>query len=376
VVSYRSSDEEGNLALPSPFIADLAELFCDGWADRRRTRLLADVVWPAGAAPTPREALRTRAALTAPAGGEVSVPERTLGAAALGVVRHSEILSAGGLESYADCPIKWLVERELQPVPLEPDSDPLVRGSYMHAVLEQLLRRLGGPVTDASLPAARSILDELLAETPAPVAVGRPAAVRAAASASIAADLRRYIEYEAATGPGWAQAGLELRFGFRDEPEEGRPSLPALSLGDGVRLRGLIDRVDVDGEGHAIVRDYKSSGRDSHRVVRWTADRQLQVALYMLATKQLLGLEPVAGFYQPLGGEKLAGRGVYQADMAVGDGVVTRDGLPAEGLSEVLDEASERAVALAERLRAGNLTPCPETCSRNGCLFPGICRAI
>jgi hypothetical protein len=33
-------------------------------------------------------------------------------------------------------------------------------------------------------------------------------------------------------------------------------------------------------------------------------------------------------------------------------------------------------VALAARLRSGDLTPCPETCSREGCTHPGICRAI
>ena len=50
VLSYRSSDEEGNLALPSPFLADVADVLV-GWPARRR-RLLADVVWPAEAAPT------------------------------------------------------------------------------------------------------------------------------------------------------------------------------------------------------------------------------------------------------------------------------------------------------------------------------------
>jgi hypothetical protein len=44
-LAYRSSDEEGNLALPSPFIADVAELLSADWPGRRRRRLLADVVW-------------------------------------------------------------------------------------------------------------------------------------------------------------------------------------------------------------------------------------------------------------------------------------------------------------------------------------------
>ena len=375
VLSYRSSDEEGNLALPSPFIADVAELFAPGWAEGRRTRLLADVVWEPDSAPTERELARSQAAMSAPSAGAPEPPSRSLGEAALGVVRHSEILSAGALESYADCPMRWLVERELQPERFEPDPEPMVRGSYMHELLEALLRRLGGPVTPQSLPEARRLLDELLGSVPASVAPGRPVAIRAAAIKSITADLHRYLEYEAVTGSGWEQAGLELRFGFGDNDAE-QPSLPVLELDDGVRLRGLIDRVDVDGDGHAIVRDYKSSGRDAHRGARWSTDRQLQVALYMLATKQLLGLEPVAGFYQPLGGKKLAGRGVFLSDAAVGDGVVSRDGRSAEELDEILRDAADRAVELAGRLRAGDLTPCPETCSRNGCMYPGICRAV
>ena len=42
MLSYRSSDEEGNLELPSPFVADVAELMVGDWRERRRRRLLAD----------------------------------------------------------------------------------------------------------------------------------------------------------------------------------------------------------------------------------------------------------------------------------------------------------------------------------------------
>jgi ATP-dependent helicase/DNAse subunit B len=373
VLSYRSSDEEGNLVLPSPFLADVAELFVPEWSRRRRTRLLADVVWAAGAAPTERELARSEAVARAPAGGSSVDPSRwALGSEAVALVRHSEVLSAGALESYADCPVRWLVQRELQPERFEPEPEAMSRGSFMHAVLERLLRTLDGPVTDRTLPHALELLHELLKDVPPTIAQGQPAAVRSAAVVSIAADLRRYLEWEAANGPGWPQAGLELRFGISDEEGE----LPALELAGGVRVRGLIDRVDVDEHGHAIVRDYKSRGRDAHRGARWEADRQLQVALYMLAVRRLLGLEPVAGFYQPLGGEKLAGRGVFVNDEPVGGGVVPTDGRSAEDFEQALRDAEERAVALAGRLRAGELTPCPETCSRNGCAFPGICRVV
>jgi len=375
VLSYRSSDEDGNLALPSPFIADVSELLVEDWPERRRRRMLADVVWPADAAPTERELARSRAAASAPRAGDVPSPIGSLGPAALEHVRHARILSAGALETFADCPVKWLVERELQPDALEPDPDALARGSYMHAVLEQTLRRLGGPVTGESLPRALELLDAVLSETSHRIGVGRGEAVRAAWARQVAADLRRYLAQEARAGSTWPIRGLELRFGFAEEGDE--DSLPPLELGDEVRLRGIIDRVDTSGvDARAIVRDYKSgSARPEHQGARWATDRQLQVALYMLAVRQLLGLEPVGGFYQPLGGGDLRARGVYLEGAAPGEYLVGNDGRDQAELDETLEEARSRAVALAARLRSGELEPCPATCSRDGCSFPGICRA-
>ncbi len=391
VLSYRSSDEEGNLALPSPFVADVADVLVEDWPDRRARRLLADVVWPVDEAPTLHEVERALAAARAPATGDEPVPERRLGAAALGRVRHSRILSAGALETYGDCPMRWLVERELQPELLEPEPDPIARGNVMHGVLERLLSRLDGPITPASLGRAREILDELLAElgpgTGGRLAPGRPDVVGAAALRAIEADLRRYLDHEAAAGGDWRPVGLELRFGFddRDEEgtgsaaEEGAGSLPALELGDGeerVLVRGMIDRVDVDPAGRALVRDYKSgAARPEHQGARWRLDRRVQVALYMLVVRELLGREPVAGFYQPLRGEDLRGRGLFVKGAGVGTSVFASDGRAPEELSAELDDAAERAVSLAAALRAGVLDPCPQNCSRDGCAYPAICRS-
>ncbi len=320
VFSYRSSDEEGNLELPSPFVADVADLFVPEWLDRRRRRLLADVVWSRGEAPTERE-LALAQAREAPArsdaawlaSGDAGGGVRVLGDRALAHVRHREVVSGGALETFAACPVKWLVERELSPARFEPNPDPLARGSYIHRALEDVIGRLDAPLTPESLPDALRILDEVLADLPPAIAAGRPQPVREAMLRSIAADLRRYLEHEAAGGAGWQPQALELRFGFTEE--EG--SLPMLALGgDGERtfVRGVIDRVDVDPEDgrRAIVRDYKSgSARPEQQGARWQADRQLQVALYMLAVRELLGLEPVGGLYQPLGGGDLRPRGVF-----------------------------------------------------------------
>lgn len=400
VLSYRSSDEEGNLELPSPFIADVAGLLSEGWTERRRRRLLADVTWAPESAPTARELARAqalaeaqalagaRALAGAPAPG-VPTEDRSLGAVALRHVRHVSVLSAGALETYGDCPVKWLVERELQPSCLEPEPDPIARGQAMHSALEQVLRRLGGAVTPQSLPDADRILEEILGTLPPALGPGASAALSAAALRSVEADLRRYLKHEAASGCGWEPQGLELRFGFEDEPG----SLPALALGEGrerVFLRGVVDRLDADPGagvdpagtidpgrgGGAIVRDYKSGRtRPEQQGARWAPDRRLQVALYMLAIRELMGLTPVAGLYQPLGGSDLRARGVFLKGAPVGTCVVPNDARERVELDDVLRDAEARALALAARLRAGELTPCPERCSRNGCRHPGICRA-
>jgi ATP-dependent helicase/DNAse subunit B len=286
-------------------------------------------------------------------------------------MRHQDVVSAGALESYASCPVKWLVERELRPQRLEPDPDGIARGNYMHGVLERLFAALGGPITEDTLGRAHELLAEALDEEPARLAAGRSAAEGAAILREIEADLRRYLEQEAKTGWGWPPRHVELRFGFEDGP-----SLPPLELEGGLRVRGAIDRVDVDPAGRrAIVRDYKS-GRVNQgwAVARWREDGTLQVALYMLAVRDLLELEPVAGLYQPLGGEELRPRGVVADDVPIAECVYENDRRDPDEIRRELADAAERAVAIAARLRTGGLEPCPETCSGSGCLYPGICR--
>lgn len=386
ILSYRSSDEEGNLAVASPFIADVAEVLDPGWPERRARRLLTDVVWTADRAPTAREQARAQAARVAPAGGDEPEPDRHLTAVALGRLRHSQILSAGALEAYSDCPVRWLIERELRPAPLEPDSEAIVRGNLMHAVLERLLEELDGPLDSQSLDHAQAILTHLLAELAtgpgATLGAGAPGVVRAGALHAIEADLRRYLRHDAARGGDWRPFGLELRFGFEDDEGGGRPSLPPLALGtdsERVLVRGMIDRIDIDPGGRAVVRDYKSGNvRPDWPVARWGPDRRLQVALYLVVVRELTALHPVGGFYQPLRGDDLRPRGLFDRD-AVGDAgavdAMDRDGRAAQEFTAELDDAVTRATAVATELRSGALEPCPQTCSRDGCAYPGICRS-
>jgi ATP-dependent helicase/DNAse subunit B len=377
-LAYRSSDEEGNLALPSPFIADVAELLWPTWPQRRRRRLLSDVVWGPGEAPTGREHERGLAAALAPRTGEPPAPARTLGADALAQVRHTRVVSAGALERYGDCPVRWLVESQLSPRRLAPDEEPLVRGSLIHELLERLLAELGEAVSEQSLPRALAILEHELGQLGGrawALGAGAPPVVRAGALREIEAALRRYLEHEAATSEGWRPVALERRFGF----DEAEGSLPPLALGDGpepVLVRGAIDRIDVDRAGRALVRDYKSGApRADWPAARWNPDQRVQVALYMLVVRELEQLDVIAGNYQPLRGEDLRARGVYSDEAGDVAGFHASDMRSRQELDQELADAAARAVELAARLRAGDVEPCPSTCSRDGCAYPAICRS-
>ena len=170
------------------------------------------------------------------------------------------------------------------------------RGSRAHAVLETTLRRLkaatgSAALTPASLPAALRALDEALDGIELEGARG------AAARRTLEADLQRYLRHEAEYGAGMEPTQLEWRFG-REGDEHG-----PLALGE-LAITGRVDRVDVGPGGEAIVRDYK--GASAPPGAGWAEGGALQVALYMLAARELLGLEPVGGLYQALWSRGLA----------------------------------------------------------------------
>jgi ATP-dependent helicase/nuclease subunit B len=367
VLSCRDADEDGNPALRSFFVDDVRALLDDL---PQTHRPLSAVTWPRDTAPTPAERARADA-LAAPRA--TPAPLGDLGPAACAALRQRDVLSAGALEAYAACPVKWLVERELQPERFEPDPEAIARGSCIHRVLERTLGRLSWPIAEEALPAVREIVREVVAEEASAFALGRGAAAQAASAHEIAADVLRLLAHEARGGGGFAPAELELRFGMGEEDDD----LPPLILGEdaGLRLRGVIDRVDLDRAGRALIRDYKSGRRSpSWPVARWRADDQLQVALYMLAVRELLRREPVGGVYQPLRGEDLRARGLVRDDVEAGDLVLDTDRRSREELEAELDAAAARACELAARLRGGRIAATPETCSPGGCAYPGICR--
>ncbi|MFZ2112858.1 MAG: PD-(D/E)XK nuclease family protein, partial [Solirubrobacteraceae bacterium] len=306
-------------------------------------------------------------------------------------MRERVLWSASSLESWTACPVKWFVERLLRADDIEPDPEPLKRGGLAHAALKDTLERLrersgSARLTPASVGLAKRLLAEVLLELepsyPLSVAPERlPGARR-----RLRVDLERYLECAAEQASPLEPTYLELEFGFAQEPGEeaggssagsggagGVEALPPLQLGDGVLLRGRIDRVDLGPAGEAVLYDYK--GRNAPPAARWLGDGAFQLALYMRAVEALLDRTAVGGFYQPLAGRDIRARGVLDGDSAVELECVRTDRLEHEQMRELLDQCLAAALRAAGEARSGALEPRPDTCAYNGgCAYPTICR--
>jgi RecB family exonuclease len=119
-------------------------------------------------------------------------------------------------------------------------------------------------------------------------------------------------------------------------------------------VTGKIDRIDVDPfSARGIVQDYKSG--TAHSATQIDADGRLQIPLYVLALRDLVGVEPLGGLYRSLSGEREA-RGLLRAG-ARGDlpGLAPRDYLDEETFWGLVERAVERARTAAARIRSGDV---------------------
>jgi RecB family exonuclease len=178
-------------------------------------------------------------------------------------------------------------------------------------------------------------------------------------------DLEAFVRAEAELETPLVPRRFELSFGSeRSAPELQR----GLDLG-GFTLSGKIDRIDVDPfSARGIVQDYKS-GKTAHSARRIESELRLQIPLYMLVLRDLVGIEPLGGVYRALGGKRET-RGLLRAE-------AREDGVPGYHANDYVDEdgfwsqvelAQERAREIAERIRSGDVRhdprsgDCPDWC--------------
>jgi ATP-dependent helicase/DNAse subunit B len=375
VLSWHAGDDDGVAQARSLFVDDVVDLFEQGLEERRARRALGavDLLADGPRSPTPLAPLRDEEIM------------REL---------REHVWSASSLEVWAQCPVKWFVARMLRAEDLDPEPEPLARGSLAHAALKDTLEGLrertgSARLTRARLGLAKELLRQALggreAEFPLSAALERRPGLRR----RLRADLERYLEHAAERESPLEPRYLELGFGFGEQERDADPGpsadstppvlpsqaeLPALDLGDGLRLRGRIDRVDIAaGGGQGVVYDYK--GRLAPPAAKWTEQGNVQVALYMRAIEELLGLEAAGGFYQPLSGSDLRARGVLDSESGVEIECVRGEVREHAEVRELLARALATARTAAAEAGRGELESRPRTCAyRGGCMYPTICR--
>ena len=399
VLVREAASDEGVPREASPFWDDVRALYTPAEVSRAtRRRPLSSLTWTLDSAPSERERLRALARLTiddsagaeelASANGWSRRLERARHAfdrpttltspAVLETMSSKTVFSATELERFADCSSAWLVERVIDPKTIDAEPDPMLRGQVVHTTLNRFYAALPRELDservtpenlDAALALVRTCLDDALESG---VRLDLTELQAAELRQTLIADLEGFLRDEAASEMTFVPRRLEVAFGSeRAAPELQR----GLDLGDGLRLSGKIDRIDIDPfSARGIVQDYKS-GKGAHSARDIDRDLRLQIPLYVLALRDLVGVEPLGGVYRALSGKRLT-RGMLRAS--------AREDLPGFAKDDYLDEdafwaqvesARERAGANAMRIRAGDVQHdpkgdgCPAWCD----LWP-ICR--
>jgi RecB family exonuclease len=172
-------------------------------------------------------------------------------------------------------------------------------------------------------------------------------------------DLEELVRAEAESPLPLVPKYFEVSFGTE------RSTRGGLDLG-GFSLSGKIDRVDVDPHSaRGIVWDYKS-GKTVLSAQKIESERRLQIPLYMLVLRDLVGIEPLGGLYRALAGQRDA-RGLLRAD-AKDDGLpgfAANDYLEEDAFWGQIDRAKELARELVDRVRDGDVRHDPKGAS--GC---------
>ena len=393
-----AATDDGSPREASPFWDEVQAVF-DPEEVRRwtRRRALSALTWPLDGAPTERERLRALAALAADeqeaarALARANGWERRLDRALVAFRRptritHPLVLEQLGsrttfnvteLERFADCSSAWFVDRFVSPRTIDAEVDAKLRGSVAHNALYKFFSRVPAELgverlepshCEAATRLMRACLDEAIGG----VRMDMTEMQAHELDQTLWRDLEAAVQEECDSELPLVPRRFEVLFGGeRAAPELQR----GLDLGSGRSLTGKIDRIDVDPFGaRGIVQDYKS-GKHAHSAREIESELRLQIPLYMLVLRDLVGLEPLGGLYRPLAGERKA-RGIVRAAEAEAlPGYARNDYLDEEQFWGQVERAHETAGALAQRIADGDVRhdpkggDCPAWCD----LWP-MCR--
>ena len=387
-----AADDDGRPHEPSPFYEEVRSRFDPAdVALATKKRPLSSLSWELERGPTERERLRAAAAIAstdeedaralALANGWERRIERALAAfERQTTLAHPLVLEELGqrarfsvteLERFLECSSMWFFERVVDPKEIDAVLDARIRGGIAHQTLYRfysgLPKRLGTDAVEAErLEEALVFLRECLTEAIAGgVRLEISDVERLELEETLARDLEHFVRQELALGLPLVPRRFEVGFGTSSAPVELQRGLELV----GFTVSGKIDRIDVDPfSARGIVQDYKLGRAHGARDIE--TEQKLQVPLYILALRDLVGMEPLGGLYRGLTGTREA-RGLIRADAreeAV-PGLKRPDYLSEDDFWNQVDGAQARARRAVDRMHAGDVRTdprggeCPRWCS-------------
>jgi RecB family exonuclease len=216
----------------------------------------------------------------------------------------AKVISPTQIEDAASCPFRHFLRRGLGVEAIEVGErdrdvwlDPLLRGTLLHDLYAEFLRRCRAANRRAVLPADQIWLRTRGEQTLAELAVEMPPPseeVRSREARLFLDDLALFAEAEANLDPARTPIAFEVGFGRAvptfDEPlAQAEPIVIDIGGGRKLRIAGRMDRIDRVGPSTYEIVDYKTGGywADGWKGT-FAGGTRLQHALYGLAALELL----------------------------------------------------------------------------------------
>ena len=180
-------------------------------------------------------------------------------------------LSPSSMGTFTSCPLSFRFSY-IERLP-EPPSAPASKGTLVHLALQHLMWR---PPAERTLAAARADLDRAAAEL---------AAHPEFAELELSAE--EWAQFHADAGV------LVERYFTIEDPREitvlGVELRVTAQTNDGVTIRGIIDRLELDADGELVVTDYKTGSAPSEG---WEQQSLAGVHIYSLLCERMFGRRP------------------------------------------------------------------------------------
>jgi len=397
-LSCQSVNSNGRSLLKSSFLSDLQESMDEDEIKKLTTkRYLSDVVFDGNlvSIPNAKEAIRFAAqchrkqpalakTIADSTGGSHQLESATARAPSptarftsgevKKLIARRDTFSITELESFANCPFNWYVERMLKPQMIDVEFDARNKGSILHSTLEKFYRvlpeRFGvhQPVKD-KLDELEELIVGIFEEEFRREAADTESVDAKFSRHEMAENLKRFIRAEAGRPTDFKPSLFEASFGLPADTYDDEHKEECLVLDGGTKIRGKIDRIDIDDNNRAMVIDYKSRGIPSVKDIE--SAKKLQVPLYIEAVKRLWGLHPIAGGYLSIA--KTTAEGIYNSDAIDKSALPSKAAKSDEEFETIISNALEKVGEIAGRIREGSFSPANDA----DCTFCGlthICR--